>query len=79
MPSLMASFLYTMILAFREISAVIFLYSQGTEVVSVSIYQYWTLGAYPIVAALGVLMVLFLSIIAAIIRLATRRIGVRTY
>lgn len=79
MPSLLASFLYTMILAFREISAVIFLNGQGTEVVSVSIYQYWTLGVYPIVAALGVLMVIGLTIVAVAVRLLTSRIGVHSY
>jgi iron(III) transport system permease protein len=77
MPSLLASFLYAMILAFREISAVIFLNGQGTQVMSVTIYQYWTLGSYPIVATLGVIMVFALTIVATIVRLLTRRIGVQ--
>jgi iron(III) transport system permease protein len=77
-PSLLAAFLYTMIISFREISAAIFLYAQGTEVVSVSIFQYWNDGSYPLVAALGVLMVAILSVIAGIVRLLSRRFGVRT-
>jgi iron(III) transport system permease protein len=75
MPSLLAAFLYSMIVSFREISAAIFLYSQNTEVVSVSIYDLWSNGSYPVVAALGIVMVLFLTVIAAIARLAGRRIG----
>lgn len=78
MPSLLAAFLYTLIIAFREISAPIFLSSTGTEVVSVSIFQYWVNGSYPVVAALGVLMVAFLSIVAGLVRLLSRRIGVRS-
>jgi iron(III) transport system permease protein len=77
MPSLLAAFLYTMIISFREISAAIFLYGQGTEVVSVSIFQYWSNGAYPTVAALGVLMVVFLSVMAGLVRLLSRRFGIR--
>ncbi|WP_329137503.1 iron ABC transporter permease [Streptomyces sp. NBC_01476] len=74
-PSLAAAFLYTVIVAFREISAAIFLYTQGTQVVSVTIYQQWSNGSYPIVAALGVVIVAFLAVIVAIVRLLTRRTG----
>jgi iron(III) transport system permease protein len=74
-PSLLAAFLYTVIVAFREISAAIFLYTQGTQVVSVTIYQQWSNGSYPIVAALGVVIVVFLAVIVAIVRLLTRRTG----
>jgi iron(III) transport system permease protein len=74
-PSLAAAFLYTVIVAFREISAAIFLYTQGTQVVSVTIYQQWSNGSYPIVAALGVVIVVFLAVIVAIVRLLTRRFG----
>jgi iron(III) transport system permease protein len=76
MPSLLAAFLYTMIVAFREISAAIFLYSSGTQVVSVSIYDLWSNGSYPVVAALGIVMVAFLSIVVAAVRLLTKRVGI---
>jgi iron(III) transport system permease protein len=75
-PSLLAAFLYAMIVAFREISAAIFLYSQNTQVVSVSIYQLWSNGDYPVVAALGVLMVAVLAAAVAVIRAAGGRIGI---
>ena len=75
MPSLLAAFLYTMIVAFREISAAIFLYSSGTEVVSVSIYDLYSNGSYPLVAALGIVMVLFLTATVALVRLIGGRVG----
>jgi iron(III) transport system permease protein len=76
-PSLLAAFLYTVIVAFREISAAIFLYTQDTQVVSVTIYQEWSDGSYPVVAALGVVIVVFLAIIVALVRVLARRTGLR--
>jgi iron(III) transport system permease protein len=76
MPSLLSAFLYTMIVAFREISAAIFLYSQGTEVVSVSIYDLYSNGSYPLVAALGIAMVVFLSLVVALVRVIGGRVGI---
>ncbi|GHH83796.1 ABC transporter substrate-binding protein [Streptomyces sulfonofaciens] len=74
-PSLLAAFLYTVIVAFREISAAIFLYTQDTQVVSVTIYQEWSNGSYPIVAALGVAIVVFLALIVALVRLLGSKTG----
>jgi iron(III) transport system permease protein len=76
MPSLLASFLYTMIVAFREISAAIFLYSRGSEVVSVTIFDLWSNGSYPVVAALGTLMVAFLTAVVALVRVLGGRVGI---
>jgi iron(III) transport system permease protein len=78
MPSLLAAFLYTMIVAFREISAAIFLYTSGTEVVSVQVYDLYSNGSYPVVAALGVILVVFLSVLAGAVRLVSRRFGIRS-
>lgn len=70
MPSLLAAFLVTMILAFREISAAIFLYSQGSELVSIAIFDLWSNGQYPAIAALGMIMVaILLSIVIAVQRI----------
>jgi iron(III) transport system permease protein len=66
-----------MIVAFREISAAIFLYSSGTEVVSVQIYDLYANGSYPVVAALGILMVIFLSVLAAVVGAISKRFGIR--
>jgi iron(III) transport system permease protein len=79
MPSLLAAFLYTLIVSFREISAAIFLYSSGTEVVSVSIYDLWSNGSYPLVAALGILMVAFLSVAVVAVRLVTKHVGIKRH
>ncbi|MBV9409727.1 MAG: iron ABC transporter permease [Candidatus Eremiobacteraeota bacterium] len=75
MPSLLAAFLTTMILAFREISAAIFLYSQGSEVVSVAIFDLWSNGQYPAIAALGCVMVAVLLVLVAIVQRLGGRIG----
>lgn len=77
MPSLLAAFLYTMIVAFREISAAIFLYTQGNEVLSVTVYDLWSNGDYPVVAAVGVLIVAFLAIVAVLVQRLGGRLGIR--
>lgn len=79
MPSLMAAFLYTTIVAFREISAAIFLYSQNTNVMSVQIYNLWSSGDYPVVAALGIVLVVLLTVIVGLVRLLGGRIGLRDH
>jgi iron(III) transport system permease protein len=75
-PSLLAAFLYTTIVAFREISAAIFLYTQNTDVMSVEIYNLWSSGDYPVVAALGIVMVLLLCLVVGAVRLLGRRVGI---
>jgi iron(III) transport system permease protein len=77
MPSLLAAFLYSMIVSFREISAAIFLYSSGTEVVSVEIYDLYRNGTYPVVAALGIMMVIFLVILVVLVLLLSRAVGIK--
>ncbi|HEX3465328.1 MAG TPA: iron ABC transporter permease [Candidatus Elarobacter sp.] len=73
MPSLLAGFLTTVIIAFREISAAIFLYSQGSEVVSIAIFDLWSNGQYPVIAALGcVLVALLLALVMLVQRLGGR-------
>jgi iron(III) transport system permease protein len=79
MPSLLAAFLYTTIVAFREISAAIFLYSQNTDVMSVEIYNLWSSGDYPVVAALGILMVLLLTAVVGLVRLVGGRVGLNNH
>jgi iron(III) transport system permease protein len=77
MPSLLAAFLYSMIVAFREISAAIFLYSSDTEVVAVQIYDLYRNGTYPVVAALGIVMVVFLVILVVLVQLLSRAVGIK--
>jgi iron(III) transport system permease protein len=66
-----------MIVSFREISAAIFLYSTGTEVVSVQIYDLFRNGDYPVVAALGVMMVIFLMILVVLVQFVSRAVGIK--
>jgi iron(III) transport system permease protein len=75
MPSLLAAFLTTMIIAFREISAAIFLYSQGSEVVSIAIFDLWSNGQYPAIAALGCVLVAILLALVALIQRLGGRVG----
>jgi iron(III) transport system permease protein len=77
MPSLLAAFLYSMIVSFREISAAIFLYSTGTQVVSVQIYDLFRNGDYPVVAALGIMMVIFLVILVVLVQFVSRAVGIK--
>jgi iron(III) transport system permease protein len=77
MPSLLAAFLYSMIVSFREISAAIFLYSTGTQVVSVQIYDLFRNGDYPVVAALGIMMVIFLMILVVLVQFVSRAVGIK--
>jgi iron(III) transport system permease protein len=77
MPSLMAGFLMTVIIAFREISAAIFLYSQGTEVVSIAIFDLWSNGQYPAIAALGCVLVAILLGLVAVVQRLGGRIGLK--
>ena len=76
MPSLLAGFLTTVIIAFREISAAIFLYSQGTEVVSIAIFDLWSNGQYPAIAALGCVLVAILLVLVAIVGRLGGRLGI---
>jgi iron(III) transport system permease protein len=74
--ALLASFLYTMIVAFREISAAVFLYSPKTQVMSVEIYNLWSNGSYPVVAALGIVLLVVLALLIGIARFVASRFGV---
>jgi iron(III) transport system permease protein len=75
MPSLLAGFVTTVIVAFREISAAIFLYSQGTEVVSIAIFDLWSNGQYPAIAALGCVLVAILLVLVGIVWRLGGRLG----
>jgi iron(III) transport system permease protein len=56
-PGLMAGFIYVVIVSIRELSSSILLYSPGTEVVSIVIWELWENGQYVELSALGVLFI----------------------
>jgi ABC-type Fe3+ transport system permease subunit len=73
---MLASFLYVMVLAFSDISTVIFLSTAQTPLLSITIYNLWTSGAqYPVVAAMGILIMLILATVLLLIWLLAGRTG----
>ncbi len=59
-PGLLAGFIYVMIVSIRELSSSILLYSPGTEVVSIMIWELWQNGQYVELSALGVMLIVAL-------------------
>jgi iron(III) transport system permease protein len=74
LPGLAAGWLFVMIASVRELSTSILLYSSGTEVLAVSIWEQYSNGRFPEVAAIGVLMVAGLTAVAAV----AYRLGARS-
>jgi len=52
-----------MIVSIRELSSSILLYSPGTEVLSIAIWELWENGQYVELSALGVLFILALFVL----------------
>src|ERR1051326_3587771 len=66
-PGLVAGWIYIVIVSIRELSSSILLYSPGTEVLSVVIWELWENGQYVELSALGVMFIfgLFVLVLAA--------------
>jgi iron(III) transport system permease protein len=75
-PGLLAGFIYVMIVSIRELSSSILLYSPGTEVVSIMIWELWQNGQYVELSALGVMLIVALFILVMLAQLAGRRFGI---
>lgn len=73
MPGFVAGWIYIAVVSLRELSTSILLYTQHSIVLSILVFDLWESGLYSSVSALGVLMVLFLIVVAW----AARRIGAR--
>ncbi|GAB2965218.1 iron ABC transporter permease [Amycolatopsis acidiphila] len=74
---IVAGWVYILVVSFRELSSTILLYSPGTEVLSVLIWEQFENGQFTTLAALGVLMV---SILVALVFVAYRlgaRVGLQ--
>ncbi len=75
-PALVASLLWSVMLAFREVSGIILLYTDENQVLAVTVYNLWSNGnSYPLVAALGVLMTVLLSALLFVMYRIVRRQG----
>jgi iron(III) transport system permease protein len=75
-PGLIAGWIYVVIVSVRELSGSILLYSPGSEVVSVMIWEYWQNGQYVELSALGVMLMASLFCFALLAQLAGRRFGI---
>jgi iron(III) transport system permease protein len=75
-PGLLAGFIYVMIVSIRELSSSILLYSPGTEVVSIMIWELWQNGQYVELSALGVMLIMALFCLVLLAQLFARRFGI---
>jgi len=77
-PALVGGFLFIFVLSFREISASVFLYAQGTELFSLTLFDLWREGLFGPVSALGIVMICCFSIIVALgRRFVVQSVGAR--
>jgi iron(III) transport system permease protein len=75
-PGLLAGFIYVMIVSIRELASSILLYSPGTEVVSIMIWELWQNGQYVELSALGVMLIIALFCLVILAQLLGRRFGI---
>jgi iron(III) transport system permease protein len=75
-PGLLAGFIYVMIVSIRELASSILLYSPGTEVVSIMIWELWQNGQYVELSALGVMLIIALFCLVMLAQLVGRRFGI---
>jgi len=76
-PGLMAGWIYIVIVSIRELSTSILLYSPGTEVISIMIWELWENGQYVELSALGVMFIIALFVLVMIAQLLGKRFGVK--
>lgn len=76
MPGFVAGWIYISIVALRELSSSILLYSPESIVLSILAFDLWDGGEYTYVSALGVLMVLLLIAMAYVARRLGATLGV---
>jgi iron(III) transport system permease protein len=78
-PGLVAGWIYIMIVSIRELSSSILLYSPGTEVVSIIIWELWENGQYVELSALGVLFILMLFVLVMFAQAVGRKFGIKEH
>ena len=76
-PGLVAGWIYIMIVSIRELSSSILLYSPGTEVISIIIWELWENGQYVELSALGVLFILLLFVLVMIAQYLGKKFGIK--
>jgi iron(III) transport system permease protein len=76
-PGLMAGFVYILVVSFRELSSSLLLYSPGTEVLSILMWEQFENGSFNVLAAIGVLMVMALVVMVTIAYKLGAKVGLR--
>ena len=76
-PGMLAGWIYIMIVSIRELSSSILLYSPGTEVISIIIWELWENGQYVELSALGVLFILMLFVLVMISQAVGKKFGIK--
>jgi iron(III) transport system permease protein len=76
-PGLLAGWIYIMIVSIRELSSSILLYSPGTEVISIVIWELWENGQYVELSALGVLFILALFVLVMLSQAVGKKFGIK--
>ena len=76
MPGFTAGWIYISIIALRELSTSILLYSYNSTVLSIMAFDLWEGGQYTYVCALGVLMVSLLITMAMVARKLGAKVGI---
>jgi iron(III) transport system permease protein len=75
--SLTGAFLYIFLLSMKELSVALLLYTPGTQLMSVQIYNLWTQGEIPQLSAFGVVVTVVLMVLALAFRRLAARFGLR--
>jgi iron(III) transport system permease protein len=75
-PGLLAGWIYVLIVSIRELSSSILLYSPGTEVVSIMIWELWQNGQYVELSALGVMLIILLFCLVMVAQFLGRTFGI---
>lgn len=76
-PGLMAGWIYIVIVSIRELSSSILLYSPGTEVISILIWELWENGQYVELSALGVMFIMLLFMLVMLAQMLGKKFGVK--
>ncbi len=76
-PGLIAGWIYIVIVSIRELSSSILLYSPGTKVVSVVIWEFWQNGQYVELSAFGVMMMAVLFVFVMVAQSLGKRFGIK--
>jgi iron(III) transport system permease protein len=76
-PGLVAGWIYIMIVSIRELSSSILLYSPGSEVLSILIWELWENGQYVELSALGVMFILALFVLVLAAQWVGSKFGIK--